>query len=114
IHEVLDDFDIAPDRLVTELTLWHPDPTKKPRDVIAILPRWRRIQNRIYRKVLLPKFRPSPNSHGSVKGRSPATNAKVHRGNTHVFVADIAKFFPSISCRRVNDLFLRNACKYKV
>ena len=114
LHEVLDDFDTAPQSLVKELTLWRADPTKKPRDVISIRKRWRLIQQRIYIKLLLPWFKPSDASHGGVKRRSPATNARVHLGNTHAFVADISNFFPSISCGRVNKLFLSKACTYKV
>lgn len=89
LHEVLDDFDTAPQSLVKELTLWRADSTKNPRDVISICKPWRLIQKRIYLKLLLPWFKPSVASHGGVKRRSPATNAKVHLGNTHAFVADI-------------------------
>ena len=108
VHEVLDDFDRAPDySLVSELTLWRADQTKKSRDVIAIKKRWRLIQERIYVKLLLPWFEPSKCCHGGVKRRSPATNARAHLHNTHAFVTDISSFFPSIGRRRVNKLFSR-------
>ena len=114
ISGVLDDFDSDPDSLVCELTLWPADSSKKLRDVIALRKRWRLIQKRIYLKLLLPRLKPSRYSHGGVRGRSPATNARVHIGNTFGFVADISGFFPSISCRRVNDFFLGQACSYGV
>ncbi len=114
LHGVLDDFDMAPDSLVDQLTLYHADQTKKPRDVIALRKRWRLLQERIYRKLLLPWFAPPPCCQGGVRGRSPATNARMHLGNTHVFLADISSFFPSIRCGRVNRLFLSKACHHKV
>ena len=52
IREVLDDFDTNPDALVHELTLWPADPTKKPRDVIAMHGRWRMLQRRLYLRLL--------------------------------------------------------------
>jgi hypothetical protein len=114
IAGVLDDFDTNPNSSVHELTLWPADPKKKPRDVISVRNRWRLIQGRIYLKLLLPRFKASRCSHGGVKRRSSATNARVHLGNTHVFVTDVAGFFPAISCSRVNQLFLRQACSYQV
>jgi RNA-directed DNA polymerase len=111
---VLDSFQTNPSSLVKELTVWRTDPSKKPRDVICMLRPWRRIQQRVYTKLLLPHLRPSKYSHGGVRGRSPATNARCHLGNTFAFVADISGFFPAISCSRVNALFLRLACSYEV
>lgn len=114
LQMVLDDFDQAPHLLVKELTLWHPDASKKPRDVISILKPWRVIQDRVYRKLLLPWFKPHVCSHGGIRRRSPSTNARRHLGNTHAFVADISNFFPSVSCFRVNKFFLGKACSPKV
>jgi RNA-directed DNA polymerase len=114
LHEVLDDFDGSPASLVTELELWPGDATKKPRQVIAIRKRWRKIQRLIYVKLLLPQFLPSSCSHGGVKKRSPATNARAHIGNVFAFQADISNFFPSIKSGRVARLFLRHACAPKV
>jgi hypothetical protein len=114
IERVLDDFDSDPEALVRELTLWPVNPSKKPRNVIGIRGNWRRIQRRIYLKLLLPKLRPSRYSHGGVRGRSPLTNARVHRGHKFAFVADISHFYPAISCSRVNRLFLQNACSYEM
>jgi RNA-directed DNA polymerase len=114
IAEVLDAFDTNPSLLVDELTLWPADETKKPRDVISVKKAWRLIQRRIYLKLLLPQFNASPYSHGGVKRRSTATNARAHLGNSYAFIADIANFFPGISCSRVNRLFLRQACSYDV
>jgi hypothetical protein len=67
IERVLDDFDSDPDTLVRELTLWPVNPSKKPRNVIGIRGNWRRLQRRIYLKLLLPKLRPSRYSHGGVR-----------------------------------------------
>jgi hypothetical protein len=114
IDEVLDDFDTNPDAIVHELTLWPSDPTKKSRDVISIRGKWRLIQTQLYRRVFLPKFAPSPVSHGGVRGRSPLTNARSHIGNSHAYVTDVCGFFPSISTRRVNQFFLDHACSYEV
>src|SRR5271163_1920067 len=101
--ELLDDFDEDPGSLVSELTLWPSDPARKPRDVICLGSRWLLVQKRFYRKVLLPRLVPSPYSHGGVRRRSPATNARAHLGNTFGLAADISNFFPSINCFRVND-----------
>jgi RNA-directed DNA polymerase len=114
IKEVLDDFDTNPDSLVHELTLWPADPNKKPRDVIAVRGRWRMLQRRLYLKLFLPRMAASAFSHGGVRGRSPATNARAHRGNAYAFVTDVSGFFPSISCGRLNKFFLRQACSYEV
>lgn len=111
---VLDDFEANPSSLVSELTLWRADTSKKPRDVICVRRKWREIQQRIYTKLLLPRFRPSRYSHGGVKRRSAMTNARAHVGNAYAFVADISNFFPSISCFPVNRLFLQQACSYDV
>jgi hypothetical protein len=112
--EVLDDFDRNPDALVHELTLWPADPSKKPRNVIAVRGPWRLLQRRLYLNLLLPRMAASAFSHGGVKGRCPATNARAHIGSTYAFVTDISGFFPAISCHRVNDLFLRQACSSEV
>ena len=114
LHEVLDDFETAPDTLVRELTLWRADQSKRPREVISLRSRWRLVQERIYSKLLLPHFRPSKCCHGGVRGRSPATNARMHLGNAFAFVADIANFFPSINCKRVGKFFMGKACAYEV
>lgn len=114
IKEVLDDFDTNPDSLVHELTLWPADPSKKPRDVIALRGRWRMLQRRLYIKLFLPRMIASLFSHGGVKRRSPVTNARTHIGNTFAFVTDISGFYPTISCGRVNQLFLDQACSYEV
>lgn len=114
LHEVLDDFESAPEKLFEELTLWPADETKKPRDVVSILKPWRIVQERIYKKLFLPWFDPLPSCHGGVRGRSPVTNAKRHMGNKFVFVTDISNFFPSILCPRVRKLFIRKGCRGEV
>lgn len=114
LHGVLEDFDLKPASLFKELTLWPADQKKKPRDVICIKKPWRLLQKRIHDRLLLPWLVPSKYSHGGVKKRSTATNARAHLGNTHAFVTDISNFFPSISCSRVNSVFLAQGCTYKV
>lgn len=114
IKEVLDDFDTNPNALVHELTLWPADPSKKPRNVIAVRGNWRKLQRRLYLNLFMPRMVASAFSHGGVKGRCAATNARAHIGNAYAFVADISAFFPTISCHRVNRLFLDQACSYDV
>jgi RNA-directed DNA polymerase len=114
LMETLDDFDTNPDAIVRELTLWPADPTKKPRDIIAIRGQWRRIQRRLYSQLLLPRLIPSKVSHGGVKERDPTTNAKAHLGNQYAYVTDVSGFYPSISIRRVNSFFLDQRCSPKV
>lgn len=82
LRAVLDDFDENPESLVKELTVWPGDPSKKARNVISLRTPWRSIQERIYLKLLLPQLVPTAHSHGGVRGRSPASNARAHIGNT--------------------------------
>lgn len=112
VRLVLEDFDENPESLVAELTLWPAEPDKAPRDVICMRRRWRLVQKRIYRKLLLHELRPTRYSHGGVHGRSPATNARSHIGNRFAFATDIKSFFPSISCSKVNRVFLKHGCGY--
>lgn len=43
---------------------------------------------------------------GSTKGRSNISNAKYHQGNHHVFLTDLYNFFPLITCKMIDDVFL--------
>ncbi|HMO49807.1 MAG TPA: reverse transcriptase family protein [Kiritimatiellia bacterium] len=44
--------------------------------------------------------------HSGVPGRSYVTNARVHIGHRQVFKVDLKNFFPSVSPKRIHDLFL--------
>ncbi|MBS1882919.1 MAG: RNA-directed DNA polymerase [Actinobacteria bacterium] len=56
---------------------------------------------------LLEGYRAPAHVHGFTTGRGPRTNAEVHVDKFHVFRADLADFFPSITYRRVRGLFRR-------
>lgn len=92
---------------VRKWTIWAPDETKKPRNVISLTGEWRKIQSRLYNRILKRVLQPLPWSHGGVAGRHILTNATSHEGNEFLFVADISSFYPSITCRQVNRLFLK-------
>lgn len=91
---------------VEELLLIDPEKPHKPRGVIDARGTLRHLQNRLYRRVLLPKFWPSPSSHGGIRGRSIKTNILEHVKSSYVFKADIADFYPSIHRKRVYRLFV--------
>jgi len=111
---MLDDFDRDPRSLVKELKVWPADRKKKSRDVINLRKPWRLLQERIYLKLLLPRLVATRHSHGGVKGRIAATNARAHIGNRFAFVTDVAGFYPSIRCRRVSRVFTDHGCGYDV
>lgn len=62
----------------------------------------KRIKTSIFDRVCYPDY-----PHGSIKGRSPETNAKIHAGATRAIVADIADFFPSV---KGQDIY--RICRY--
>jgi hypothetical protein len=82
----------------------------KSRTVLAPQGLLRRVQARLYDRLLLPSFDRSPHSHGGVPGRSIISNALPHAGNPFLFTADIADFFPSIHHSAVLRLFLDLGC----
>jgi RNA-directed DNA polymerase len=90
-----------------ELILIDPKKPNKNRDVLRVTGRLRMLQERLYRRVLLPKLKPSNQSHGGVRGRHILTNVAAHRNSVFAFTTDISSFYPSISSRRVYDLFQR-------
>lgn len=49
--------------------------------------------------------KPKPSSHGFVRNKSIATNARIHAGRRHVLNVDLADFFPSIHFGRVFRMF---------
>jgi RNA-directed DNA polymerase len=64
----------------------------------------KRVQTRIYRRLLLP-VRLSEAAHGSVVGRSPLTNASVHAGARCVVTIDIKDFFPNVDHDAIHRLW---------
>jgi RNA-directed DNA polymerase len=82
-------------------------PDKRPRTVLNVRGDLRRLQANLLKNVLRPKYEPSEFSHGGVRGRNIKTNVCVHEKSVFVFTTDIANFYPSISHKRVNNLFLR-------
>lgn len=60
----------------------------------------KRIQKNILLKLQLPDY-----AYGAVKGRDNVDNANVHRGKKFKFTTDLRNFFPSISHKRVYNMF---------
>lgn len=67
------------------------------------------IARKILSKIPLP-----PNVKGSVKGSSNIANAKAHLGKHYKFKTDIKKYFPSISYKRVFNMYIQNGFSSKV
>ena len=63
------------------------------------------IQSKILTRIL-HKLPGRDYIHGSTKGRSNITNARVHQGNKFFFTTDISGFFPYISHKMVYGMFL--------
>lgn len=55
--------------------------------------------------ILSASYRPAPNVHGFIHGRSPTTNARIHRRQEWLLRLDLEDFFPSINFGRVFGLF---------
>lgn len=64
----------------------------------------KRVQRQILRGIL-ENCAISECAHGGVKGKSPATNARLHCGASLVVTMDIRRFFPSVSHRLVAKVF---------
>lgn len=62
------------------------------------------VQRRIVRNVLAP-LGFGDAAHGGIRGRSPASNAAVHRGKRCVVKLDVKSFFPSVKHNRVYRMF---------
>lgn len=85
------------------------DPAKpgSARTVLCVRGKLRQVQERLFRRVLAPKLKPSEFSHGGVAKRSILSYVEPHLGSKFVYKTDIASFYPTISNNRVNSLFLR-------
>ena len=83
------------------------DPSKpdKTRDILCVKGELRRLQDRLSKKILRPKLRPTVYSHGVVKGRHIKSNLVPHLSSTYVLTGDIQSFYPSISHKRIYNLF---------
>ncbi|HST33340.1 MAG TPA: reverse transcriptase domain-containing protein [Solirubrobacteraceae bacterium] len=61
-------------------------------------------------RALLPMldvaYKPRPNVHGFTRGRSPLTNAAVHRGQRWILRIDLKDFFTTINFGRVRGVFM--------
>lgn len=75
----------------------------RPRHIDNPAPRLKEVQRRIVRHVLAP-LGFGDVAHGSVKGRSPQTNARIHQGQRCVVNLDVKNFFPSVHNARVYRL----------
>ncbi|HTS13970.1 MAG TPA: reverse transcriptase family protein [Candidatus Limnocylindrales bacterium] len=62
------------------------------------------LQDKI-RRHLLDKVGALDCVHGGVRGRSPATNAKLHTGKPVVFTLDVKDFFPSVGPATIRRVF---------
>lgn len=92
-------------RYCKELVLLDPAKPGKRRKVLNVTGKLRTIQERIYRRILLPQLTPSQYSYGGVPGRHIKANAEAHLNSAFALVADISDFYPSVSYVRVHRLF---------
>lgn len=95
----------SPESFYETLFLYDPRKPGKTREVVNVCGLMRRFQERLYRRVLLPKLAPAPCSHGGVPGRSTKTNARPHLGSSFIFKTDISDFYPSVHFSRIYKLF---------
>ena len=79
---------------------------REPRPIDNPVDPLKELQKRIHSR-LLSSFPFPPVLHGSVKGRSPTTNAQLHVGRSIVVTLDVKACYPSITNAMVFDLFLR-------
>ncbi len=83
----------------------YPDGTPKKRVIRPSLGKLKEIQKAI-RINILSKIQMLDYIQGGVKGKSNITNAKCHQGNKYQFVTDLQDFFPSVTPKQINQLFL--------
>jgi len=96
----------SPEEFCQELNLIDPARPDKVRRVLDVQGALRRLQDRLYCQILLPRLIPSPHNYGGVRGRHIKANALAHSDSRFVLAADVADFFPSISQKRVYRLFV--------
>ncbi len=88
-----------------ELELLDPAKPNKQRTVLNVTGLLRKMQAKMLRQVILPKFAVSEFSHGGVRGRHIKSNVEQHIESRFVFTADISDFYPTITHKRVYRLF---------
>ena len=76
----------------------------KTRTISAPIPPLKKIQKQLSAEIR-DGYCPRPHVHGYVEGRSPISNAEVHKNQRWVLHVDIADFFPSITIRRIRGVF---------
>lgn len=79
---------------------------KKPRKIDNPKEQIKFAQRRI-RAVMLEELSLPEWMHGCVKGRSPLTNADVHRNQPNLGRVDVKRFFPSVTNRMVYQVYRR-------
>ena len=77
----------------------------KPREIRAPIKPIKDLQHRLL-PLLELAYAPQSHVHGFVRGRSPISNARVHRNQRWILRIDLADFFPSINFGRVRGLFM--------
>ena len=88
-----------------DLVLIDPAKPEKPRDVVNVTGTLRKLQSRIYERLLVPSHKASFYNHGGIRGRDIKTNASAHVGSVFLITRDVANFYPSIHFTRVYGLF---------
>lgn len=84
-----------------------------PRDIQEPANLLKELQRRINKR-LLQTIPPGKAFYGSVKGKSPLLNAKQHISKPMLLKLDIKDFFPSITTKKVYDLFRDLGCSSKI
>jgi len=83
------------------------------RKIFAPNPSLKRVQKAVQR--LLREISVSDSAHGGIRGRSNASNAKVHCSGKWIYQLDFKNFFPNISHHMVYGLFFHELkCSPKV
>lgn len=97
------------DSYFEHLELFDPaKPEKRAREVVNVKGRLRILQRRLLQNLIRPKHQPSQYSHGGVRGRHIKSNVANHIESFFAFTTDIANFYPSISHKRVYNLFVND------
>ena len=78
---------------------------KKERIVLGTEGLLRKVQDRLFKRVLSHILTPSEFSHGGIPGRSIKTNGWAHSKARFIYKADVTDFYPSISHNRVFRFF---------
>lgn len=97
-------------RHVRKIEIPKRDGTK--RSIIAPDGPFKYVQKAVYWKMLM-RYRPSPASHGFVRGKSIKTNANPHVGAVSIGKIDIKSFFDTISTKHLQNCLFgnKNICR---